>query len=63
MNRPRTLPMDDSSAQKISLKIWLMDEPCGQARDIIFTILSVAPSSNGHPKTLLGLNAHLYGSD
>ena len=40
MNRPCALPMDDSSAQMVSLKIWLMDEPYGRARDVIFTILS-----------------------
>ena len=40
MNCPCALPMDDSSAQTVSLKIWLMDEPYGRARDVIFTILS-----------------------
>ena len=46
MNRPCALPMDDSSTQTVSLKIWLMDEPCGRVRDIIFTILSGSISVN-----------------
>ena len=39
-----------------------MDDPYGQARDvIIFAIPLVAPLSKGHPKILLEFNAYLYG--
>ena len=63
---PCALPMDDSFVHRRS--IWTfgskhLDDPYGQTWDVIFTISSVAPSSNGCPKILLGFNAHLYGSE
>ena len=65
-DRPCALPMDDSFAYRRS--IWTFgsrhtDDPYGQTWDVIFAIQSVAPSSNGRPKILLGFNVHLCGSD
>ena len=65
-DRPCALPMVDSFAYRRS--IWTFgsrhtDDPYGQTWDVIFAIPSVAPSSNGRPKILLGFNVHLCGSD
>ena len=65
-DRPCALPMDDSFAHRRS--IWTfgsrhLDDPYRRTWDLIFTIPSIAPMSNGRPKILLGFNAHLCGSD